>query len=256
MRHHPNHKNRFSLWLSGFFMLIYLSGCATPPSAGDPQWHPRNAEFELSDLVKSETNIVVETTLMAVMKELRNLAEKLYLRNPRELAKVNATGYGERLQQLFELEHDWKFAELNDHFGPEAIYLAFDDTYQGDRVFAFIAGLGYMIHASYEGKRSFNMFDQFPTFQDTLHPQKLYNCARNIEVAAWRLFNTRTAMGEPYLYSIHLGDAAEPPNLSFERTTGKLIALQDLMAQIMAQKSKRTIKQVFSFMASAVFLPI
>ncbi|MEG3640167.1 hypothetical protein [Magnetococcus sp. PR-3] len=252
----PHQKNRLILWVSGFFVLFLLSGCASDPNAKRQEWQPSNAEFQLSDMVKSETNIVVETTRMAVMKELRNLAEKLYLRNPRELQKVPVSGYRTRLEQLFSQNHDWKFKELGKHFGATAIYLAFDDTYQGDRVFAFIAGLGYMIHASYEGKREFSMFDKLPTFQEPLHPQKLYNSARNIEIAAWRLFNTRTAIGEPYLYSIHLGDDAEPPNLSFERLTGKMVALQDLMAQVMAQKSKRAVKQVFSFVASAVFLPI
>ena len=48
----------------------------------------------------------------------------------------------------------------------------------------------------------------------------------------------------------------EISNLSYERLFGKLIATQDNMAIIIADKNKRTIKTVIQKMATAIFLPI
>jgi hypothetical protein len=44
--------------------------------------------------------------------------------------------------------------------------------------------------------------------------------------------------------------------LSFEREFGKLIAQQDTLARIIAEKSNRTIVRAVQSVASVVFLPI
>jgi hypothetical protein len=44
-------------------------------------------------------------------------------------------------------------------------------------------------------------------------------------------------------------------NLSFERLFGKMINAQDMMAQIMADRSNRTIKNVIQTLVTA-FIPI
>ena len=89
---------------------------------------------------------------------------------------------------------------------------------------------------------------------DTLDPQKLYNSARNIEIAAWKLANARDARGQPLLISNETsGDVL---NLSFEREFGKMIAYQDVMAEVAAQRTNRIIRRVVQTVAAAVFLPI
>ena len=50
--------------------------------------------------------------------------------------------------------------------------------------------------------------------------------------------------------------AGDVRNLSFEREFGKMIAYQDVMAQIAAQRTNRTIRRVVQSVATAVFLPI
>ena len=45
-------------------------------------------------------------------------------------------------------------------------------------------------------------------------------------------------------------------NLSFEREFGKMIAYQDAMARIAAQRTNRTIRRAVQTLATAVFLPI
>ena len=89
---------------------------------------------------------------------------------------------------------------------------------------------------------------------DSLEPQKLYNCARNIEVLVWRLKNRLSADGTPLILTNSL--PGEEQNLSFERLFGKLIAHQDMLAKISAEKWDRMINQVVHGAATAVFLPV
>jgi hypothetical protein len=131
--------------------------------------------------------------------------------------------------------------------GTEAIVLALKPEYAGDRVFAFGVGIASMIFISYNEKTEFYL-------TDTYDPQKLYNSARNIEIAAWKLANARDARGEPLLLSNEI--AGDARNLSFEREFGKMIAYQDVMADIAAQRTNRIIRKVVQTLATAVFLPI
>ncbi len=114
-------------------------------------------------------------------------------------------------------------------------------------MFAFGVGISSMIFLAYNGKTEFYV-------TDVLDAQKLYNCARNLEIAAWKLANARDARGDPLLLSNEL--AGEVRNLSFEREFGKMIAYQDVMAEITAQRTNRTIRHVVQSVATAVFLPI
>jgi hypothetical protein len=104
-----------------------------------------------------------------------------------------------------------------------------------------------MVFLAYNGKTEFYV-------TDSLDPQKLYNSARNVEIAAWKLANARGPGGELLILSNEMAGGA--PNLSFEREFGKIIAYQDVMAQIAAQRTNRTIRRVVQTLATAVFLPI
>lgn len=173
---------------------------------------------------------------------------KLYKRNPRELKKSELELPQEHIVRLFELEHTWDFPELEGKYDMELISLTFNEDYQGDRVFAFVAGLMSMIMKSYNYQSDFYMFD-------TVEPQKLYNCARNIEIAVWKLSNSLDSNGEPFLYSNSLPDE-KVINLSYERLFGKLIGTQNNITTIMSGKNNRTVKTVIQKMTTAIFLPI
>ena len=173
--------------------------------------------------------------------------EKLYRRNPRELRRGNSATMEAALARAFDPHAEFRFAELGNVRGTEAILLALKPDYAGDRVFAFGVGLASMVFLSYGGKTEFYLID-------TLDAQKLYNCARNIEIAAWKLADARDARGEPLILSNEI--AGDVRNLSFEREFGKMIGYQDVMAQIAAQRTNRTIRRVVQTLATAVFLPI
>lgn len=202
----------------------------------------------ISQLAKSDIDNVLDIHIQQSQKLLRELMIKLYKRNPRELKKSKLKLIEEQLVRLFELEHTWGFPELKGKHDVELIRLTFDEDYQGDRVFAFVAGLMSMIMKSYNYQSDFYMFD-------TVEPQKLYNCARNIEIAVWKLSNDLDASGQPFLYSNSL-PGEEVTNISYERLFGKLIGTQNNITEIISGKNNRTVKSVIQKMATAVFLPI
>lgn len=222
--------------------MLWAPGCAQAPADGQG---PGQEEFRLRSLAKTDIDDVLEIHVREARADLRLLMQKLYRRNPRELKKSPVPSIEDNVRRLFDEPHDWHFEELAGARGAEAIRLALSDECQGDRVFAFMTGLSSMIMAAYGYKTEFFVFD-------SVDPQKLYNSARNIEIAAWKLQNNYDSRGNPFLLSNSL--PGEPRNLSFERLFGELIATQDNI--VIAGKTKRVIKKVIQQMATAVFLPI
>jgi len=207
---------------------------------------PQEASFSASELLKSDIDTVAEVHLRESIASAKLLTEKLYRRNPRELRKSGEATPEAGVARAFDPSRAWRFAELSNARGTDALKIAFSPDFTGDRVFAFGVGLGSMISAAYDDKTQFYL-------TDTLDAQRLYNAARNIEIAAWKLANSRGPNGEPMLLSNEMSTVA---NLSFEREIGKLIAYQDTLALIMAQRTNRTIRRVTQTLATAVFLPI
>jgi hypothetical protein len=203
--------------------------------------------FSASQFAKTDIDRVAEAHQREIFSNLRLLAEKLYRRNPRELIKSGQTSVAAGVARIFEGQHEWNFPELQGKRGTPAIHLALEDDYQGDRVLAFIAGLGGMIQTAFQDRTEFFVLDQ-------LDPQSLYNAARNVEIAVWKLSNARTSRRELLLLS---NEGAGPvPNLSFEREFGKVIASLDILSKIVADNTNRMVVKVIQSHATAVFLPI
>ena len=209
--------------------------------------------FRIQNLAKSDIDFVADAHSTAAEQLLRELNTKLYKRNPVQLKRAGVTGRMSqpdavnREQQLFGVSGPLVFDELNGVRGTEAMELALAPEFAGDRVFALMAGLTGMIRNSYGYRAEFFMLD-------SLDQQKLYQSARNVEILLWRLSRARDGQGQPLILTNHLpGEAA---NLSFERLFGKLIANQDMLAAIAAQKNNRLISQVAHNAASFVFFPL
>lgn len=64
----------------------------------------------------------------------------------------------------------------------------------------------------------------------------------------------RDANGELWLLSNDV--AGDVRNLSFEREFGKLIAYNDVLARVLAQRQNRTVRRIVQNLATAVFLPV
>jgi hypothetical protein len=238
-------------------LLLALSGCAAgcaggpslPPAAPVAGKRPPPTErgFQASDVAKSDIDIVAEVHVRESLASARLVTEKLYRRNPREWRKGSFASMEAALARAFDPRAGFHFSELGGVEGADAVLLGLKPDYAGDRVFAFGAGLGGMVFRAYNGKTEFFL-------TDSLDPQKLYNSARNVEIAAWKLANARDARGEPLLASNEI--AGDVRNLSFEREIGKIIAYQDAMALVAAQRTNRTIRRAVQTLATAVFLPI
>ena len=212
--------------------------------------------FRPQTLAKTDIDLVADRSIAILERQLRELTIKLYRRNPRELQKRRGATLDARLHQLFSQPGELSFGELDNRQSTDAIQLAFDENYTGDRVFAVMAGLTDMLRRSYGYKAEYFVLDE-------LDQQKLYNSARNVEILVWRLSQRRDSEGRLFLLTNEMTETGPSTglrtgvdNLSFERLFGKMIAVQDLMAEITADSTQRTINRVVQGAASMIFLPI
>lgn len=225
-------------------LAITLAGC-TMPTHRSSQISSR--PFQIQDLAKSDVDLVLEMQLNYSLEYLKELMIKLYKRNPKELHKGGRQDINQAVRMVFGPGRAMSLPELQGKRSVDAMRLAFDEGYYGDRVLVLVEGVRGMLLDSYNGKREFFLLDE-------LDPQKLYNAARNIEIAAWKLNHDRDGAGQLFLIANELSGPVQ--NLSFERLLGKMIAVQDSTARFVAQSTNRKIKNVIQSIASAVFIPI
>lgn len=214
--------------------VLSLSACAS------------NGSFAPGQLAKTDIDRVVEAQRREVFASLKLLAEKLYRRNPREWRKDGHASAEAAVDRLFDPKLAWRLPMLDGRRGVEAVVAAFREDFRGDRIAALVGGLGGMLDAAFEGRTEFFVLDD-------VDPQKLYNSARNVEIAVWKLGHARDAEGNLLLLSNEMMPAQ---NLSFEREFGKIIGHLDLLSKIVADKTNRTIVKMVQNLATAIFLPV
>lgn len=222
-------------------LTLLTTACATrvgPDGRTETQFDPRY-------IAKTEIDRVIDADRAEVLAGLRRIADKLYKRNPREWRKSGQLSRDAALERLFAGRLD--FPELDGKREGAAAMLAFRPDYRGDRVLAVVAGVLGMVDAAFEQRSESYMLDD-------LNEQKLYNCARNIEIAVWKMSSARDTSGEPLLLSNELD--TNNPNLSFEREFGRVIGLLDLLSKVVADKNGRSITRFTQTLATAVFLPV
>jgi len=212
--------------------------------------------FRVQNFAKSDTDLATDQHMVQIEGYLKELTIKLYKRNPRELKKApSSQSIEDRLAILFPdiplhdqtIEHRrLSFEELNYQEEIDAMELAFDEDFTGDRVFALMTGLTGMIRHSYDYKEE--MF-----FTDRIDPNKLYTSARNVEIMAWRLKMEKQTNGRPFLITSFYNGKID--NTSFERLYGKMIGQQDILAKVIADRDSRSINFFVHSGASMVFLP-
>ncbi len=233
-------------------LALTLAGCATVPESGAtpkksvPQQQDRST---INQLGKSDFDRMADVEIRENTESLRMLMLKLYKRNPGELKKSTSDAADKMATWVFEggAQHQYHLPEINNLQTTEAIFQTFKPEYDGDRVLSFIVGLHTMLLKAHNDKTDFYL-------TDSIDPQRIYNVARNIEIAAWKLSNARKQDGTLYLLTNEMNDTER--NLSFEREFGKIIGRTDLYAISLAEKSQRFISRVMQNLATAVFLPI
>ena len=228
-------------WFSVLWLVFFITGCAA--SGNNSQ-----SNNGVSRLAKSDIDEVIELHQQAVMAQLKRLMLNLYKRNPNLRHDRDIRTIKESVERTFSREVDFIYPEWAIIKRPtDIIRLSLDERFQGDRVLSYIVGLRKMLMASYDNHSEF-------FYLTSIDQQKLYNSARNIEIAAWLLAKKRDRDGNLLMLSDSL--SGEIRNLSYQRLFGKMIATQDNLAQIIAQKNGRIIKTFVVRAATLVFLPI
>ncbi|MFB9887100.1 hypothetical protein [Balneatrix alpica] len=221
--------------LATLLLSLLLGGCQTLPQ-------PR-----LQNLAKSDVDMIADAYIDELEALTRELTVKLYKRNPKELRKHPQMSLERRLGMLFRRPRILRFYELEMKTGTQAVELAFDPAFKGDRVFALMSGINGMLDAAYGNRTEFFLLD-------SLDDRALYQSARNLEIILWRLHNKLGPDGQPWLLSTSLDP--DHPNLSFERLFGKMIALQDMMAVIGGGGVERGVNRAIQSLATATLFPL
>jgi len=228
-------------WLV-FLLALSLAACTTKMGKdGRTQ-----TTVDVKYLAKSDVDRIADTDRAEVVEGLLLIADKLYKRNPKEWKKGGAVSREAAVERLRQRNsRSWpEFGGLRER---QAAALAFSNAYDGDRVAALVYGLLTMVDAAFEHKEEFYILD-------SLNETKLYNAARNMEIAVWKLGNDRNQAGELFLLSNELDPANR--NLSFEREFGRITGLLDLMAKIVADRNGRTVSRSAQAVATMIFLPV
>lgn len=228
-------------WLA-VLLALTLTACTTKLGKDGRTESTVDAKY----LLKTEVDRIADANRAEVMSGLMLIADKLYKRNPKEWKKAGVSSREAALERLKNRFYR-SLPELGGLREGQAAALAFSESYSGDRVAALMLGLLTMADAAFEHKEEFYILDG-------LNETKLYNCARNMEVAVWKLGNDRNAAGELFLIANELDPANR--NLSFEREFGRLMGLLDFMAKIVADRNGRTFSRLSQSVVSTIFLPV
>jgi hypothetical protein len=206
----------------------------------------------MRNLGKSDVDFVMDVHAKQLKVQMVELTRKLYVRNPIQLSKNPSATIDSRIEQIFGPEESITlpplvFDELGGVTGIDAILLSFDESFEGDRVFAATVGLSEMLRRSYNHQQEFFIID-------SLDEQSLYNSARNIEIFVWRLYHRKDDNGNPLIYTNQTTENGG--DISFDRLFTKMVMIQDMMALIVADKTNRGITKVAHGVAQFVFLPV
>jgi hypothetical protein len=214
-------------------VLLQLSLCA----CGD---------YHVKNLAKSDIDLVADKFIAKSRSDVLELMVMLYQRNPDQLAKNPGMTIEGRIAQLRVHRYKLQFTELDYKQDIDAMNLAFDPNFQGDRVFALTVGLGSMLRQAYQYQPE--MF-----LSDKLDAKVLMTSAQNVERLLWKLKNERKPNGEHYIVTYEYQGIVD--NLTFERLFGELIVLQEIMADIADDSSNRTVTGAVHAV-STVFIPL
>ena len=230
------------MFRAAVLLALVLAACSTKL---DKQGQSTST-VDVKYLAKTEIDRIADTNRGEVVEGLLLIADKLYRRNPKEWKKGGAASREAAVERLRQrLQRTWP--EMSGQREGQAAALAFNEAYAGDRVAALVFGLLTMVDAAYDHKPEFYILD-------SLDERKLFNCARNMDVAIWKLGHDRNAAGELFLLSNELDPANR--NLSFEREFGRVMGLLDFMAKIVADRNGRGLSRLTHSVVSTIFLPV
>lgn len=232
--------------------LSCLAGCSAfkPTPAVNGHAVPES-KMTKGQWVESDPNRIANLEIRDNLATLYQLMDKLYKRNPSQWKRSSAASMAlaeTRVKDAVETRQP--LPGIDGKRDIAAMRLALDPDYQGDRVGTLIYGMADMLVTAHGGKTRLYLIDG-------VDAQRVYNAARNVEIAMWMLAERKGAKGEPLLVSNELSEQGR--NLSFERLFGTVIGRTDLVAEFAAEKYRRSaINYVQSFLGGQFlqFLPV
>jgi hypothetical protein len=239
--------NRISALPACLLTFTLLAACSSQPIQRKDGSHSQQS-FTVTDLAKGDIDDVTEFSQRQIIASLKTLTLKFYRRNPNEWRKSGFASADDATTALFEPLAHWNVSPHRKLNWQDSLANAWREDYTGDRVKALMSGLLVMQMAAFNNETEFYLLTK-------MDAQKLYNAARNTEAAVWKVSNTRNVRGEPLLVSNGF-DASGVANLSFEREFGKLIGIEDTLALIIEDKTKREIRFGVVSVTKMIFLPI
>lgn len=218
--------------IAGIALSVGLGGCSLlDTQSGTPGKQPRNEEISLDQFAQTDFNRTVTIAMRDNLESLNRLVEKLYRRNPAQWRKSDAPDLAHAIQRAKQsIETGQRPAQLEGLSYLQMLSVSLDPNYQGDRVAAFVLGLADMIIQAHNGKTRFYV-------SDSLNAQRIYNAARNVEIADWMLANRRDSSDRHLLLANEI--SGDQSNLSFEREFGQLIGRLDLVANLLDENLRR-----------------
>lgn len=225
------------------FLLVFITSCSSNQIKSPTSQYDKSS---VNQFAKTDFDRMADLEIRENMESLKILALKFYKRNPSQLKKSTQDNAEKMVNWIFHGDHNNEFEQLQNKKDIECLNLVFDESFNGDRVLALMAGLKTMLLESHGNKTDFYLFDK-------LDPQNIYNVARNIEVVVWKLSTKKMENGEPFLISNSI--SGNEQNLSFEREFGKIIGRSDYFAYTLSEKTERTITRAVQSVSTRLFLP-
>ncbi len=214
--------------LGSLLCLLSLAACSAVPVKKEIH----GSDLDANQVVQSDSNRAANLAMRDNLESLSLLLEKLYKRNLAQWKKTGFRSLEEARQKVIEtISNDEPLPGLNDKKSVDALPLAFDQNFQGDRAGALVYGIGTMLTEVYGGRTQLYLIHG-------LDAQKLANAAWNIEVAMWLLSSRTDVHGQPLLLSNEI--SANGRNLSFEREFGRMLGRLELLAQMNDEKYRRS----------------
>jgi len=203
---------------------VGLAGCAATRST------ERAEDYDGREWMQSSANRIANLALRDNLQSIRRVQQSLYRRNPREWRK-NASTADDAIQRTWDAIMQAKaLPALGGKSGIEAVRLAFEPAYAGDRIAALVYGWASMLKEA-------NGDTWAQTMVDGVNAENSYRAARNMEISLWLIGSKTGADGQPLLLATEISDRGR--NLVVDRELSKIVARLDLLAAQADEKYRR-----------------
>ncbi|MGJ7487988.1 hypothetical protein ACSFA2_22185 [Variovorax sp. LT2P21] len=201
-----------------------LGGCAALRSTD------RAENYDSREWMQSSANRIANLALRDNLQSIRRVQLSLYRRNPREWRK-SAASADDAIQRTWDaVTQATPLPALGGKSGIEAVRLAFEPGYAGDRIAALVYGWATMLKEA-----NGNTWEQ--TMVDGVNAENSYRAARNIEISLWLIGSKTGSDGQPLLLATEISERGR--NLVVDRELSKIVARLDLLAAQADEKYRR-----------------